>query len=229
MELSIDYIMIVGKYFECESDFINVVKVCRRFHDLIGMYKFNPISNAELFPNIETQHFYYYRDIFYRRRNMFRYVYWIEPFMLEKYMNIIDCERCVIKNTFLNKVFDFCKHANLGFGEFHTDGIIERLQNMTNGYVVFKYVTVYFGFVIKDSHLIRCFSNSNVTDARLWVSKSTLYKKSRCYLREDRMNVAVTITEKSDSSIEIVLESDRIWPEIPQHAIIIHYLIVDTD
>ena len=56
--ITIDYIMIVGKYFETNADFINIMKVCKKYKELVLMYKFNPISDISLFENIQTQHFY---------------------------------------------------------------------------------------------------------------------------------------------------------------------------
>ena len=57
-ELMIDSMMIVGKYFETNNDFINMMKVTKKYHDLVKMYHFNPIDECELFENMETQHFY---------------------------------------------------------------------------------------------------------------------------------------------------------------------------
>ena len=62
MQLTIDFIMIVGKYFEGSNDFINVMKVCKKYEELVSMYKFNPISDISLFENIQTQHFYKKED-----------------------------------------------------------------------------------------------------------------------------------------------------------------------
>ena len=58
-ELTVDFIMIVGKYFRSSNDFINVMKVCKKYKELVLMYKFNPISDISLFENIQTQHFYH--------------------------------------------------------------------------------------------------------------------------------------------------------------------------
>ena len=70
-----DIMMIIGKYLESNNDFINVMKVAKRYHDLAQMYHFNPISDCELFENMETQHFY--RGNNYNKNDgMFQYVYW---------------------------------------------------------------------------------------------------------------------------------------------------------
>ena len=37
--------------------------VCKRYEQLVLMYKFNPISDISLFENIQTQHFYKTEDI----------------------------------------------------------------------------------------------------------------------------------------------------------------------
>ena len=39
-EITIDAMMIIGKYFETENDFINVMKTAKRYHDLTQMYHF---------------------------------------------------------------------------------------------------------------------------------------------------------------------------------------------
>ena len=57
-EMTIDLFMIVGKYFKSSNDFINVMKVCKKYKGLVLMYKFNPISDISLFENIQTLHFY---------------------------------------------------------------------------------------------------------------------------------------------------------------------------
>ena len=62
-QMTVDFIMIVGKYFESNKDFINVMKSCKRYKELVSMYHFNPISDISLFENIQTQHFYERNDI----------------------------------------------------------------------------------------------------------------------------------------------------------------------
>ena len=61
-EITIDFMMIVGKYFESSNDFINAMKVCKKYKELVLMYHFNPISlnenTIEFFRNIETLHVY---------------------------------------------------------------------------------------------------------------------------------------------------------------------------
>ena len=47
---------IIAKYFEKKVDYINVMKVSKRYHDLVQMYHFNPIQDYSLFENIETQY-----------------------------------------------------------------------------------------------------------------------------------------------------------------------------
>ena len=37
-EITIDVILIIGKYFETNKDYINVLKVCKKYHDLVRMY-----------------------------------------------------------------------------------------------------------------------------------------------------------------------------------------------
>ena len=72
--LTIDLIMIVGKYFQTAQDFINLMKVRRCYKILVEMYRYNPISDATLFKNIQTQHIYTEDDDNNRIDGMFRYV-----------------------------------------------------------------------------------------------------------------------------------------------------------
>ena len=75
--LTIDYVMIVGKYLETNNDFINLTKVSKKYKDLIEMYHFNPISDPSLFINIQTQHFYFQEDYnLYKLNKMYQYIFW---------------------------------------------------------------------------------------------------------------------------------------------------------
>ena len=46
-----DYMMIIGKYFKSNEDYINVMKVNKKYEQLVLMYKFNPIGDISLFQN----------------------------------------------------------------------------------------------------------------------------------------------------------------------------------
>ena len=48
--LTIDLIMIVGKYLEEAIDYINLIRLNKKFKDLLEMYKMNPISDLLLYP-----------------------------------------------------------------------------------------------------------------------------------------------------------------------------------
>ena len=72
-EITIDVMMIIGKYFKTNNDYINVMKVNKKYHDLAKMYHFNPIRDYELFKKMETQHLYKPKDI--KKEGMYQYVY----------------------------------------------------------------------------------------------------------------------------------------------------------
>ena len=74
-EITIDLLMIVGKYFESNNDYINVMKVSKKYKELVQMYHFNPISDCSLFENMETQ--YLNNPNEQRIRGMYQYVYCI--------------------------------------------------------------------------------------------------------------------------------------------------------
>ena len=72
--ITIDAMMIIGKYFDKNEDYVNVMRTCKRYHDLVKMYHFNPIGDCSLFENIETQYLYRQRDK--KQEGMHHYVYW---------------------------------------------------------------------------------------------------------------------------------------------------------
>ena len=50
--------MIICKYFESNNDYINIMKMNNKYHELVEMYRFNLINDYYLFKNMKTQHFY---------------------------------------------------------------------------------------------------------------------------------------------------------------------------
>ena len=72
-EITIDSMMIVGKYFLTNKDYVNIMRVCKRYHELTLMYHFNPINDYSLFENMETQHFYKPNT---KKEGIERHVYW---------------------------------------------------------------------------------------------------------------------------------------------------------
>ena len=72
--ITIDAMMIIGKYFEENRDYVNVMRVCKRYRDLVQMYHFNPIRDCELFENMETQYLYLKEDK--KKEGFMFYVYW---------------------------------------------------------------------------------------------------------------------------------------------------------
>ena len=77
-KITIDVMLIIGKYFTSSLDYINVMKVSKRYHDLTEMYHYNPISDISLFPRMETQHFYSIEDSLNVKSDMIQYIYWFE-------------------------------------------------------------------------------------------------------------------------------------------------------
>ena len=76
--------MIIGKYLESNNDFINIMKVCKKYELIVSMYKFNPISDISLFENIQTQHFYNEEDVESKKAGLFQYIYWFNDCKLMK-------------------------------------------------------------------------------------------------------------------------------------------------
>ena len=66
--------MIIAKYFQSNKDYTNVMKVTKKYRELVEGYYLNPISDFELFNNMETQYLYELED--YKTPGMHQYVYW---------------------------------------------------------------------------------------------------------------------------------------------------------
>ena len=105
--LTIDLMMIVGKYFENAADYINVMKLSHRYKYLNKMYRYNPIPDASLFPLIQTQHFYTESDMKNKIKGLFCYVFWYKVNQVkffnknsnEIYKNVILTNYATIKNV----------------------------------------------------------------------------------------------------------------------------------
>ncbi|KAL7722716.1 hypothetical protein QTN25_000326 [Entamoeba marina] len=67
-------LMIVSKYLKTETDFLNVICVCKKFCDLLDKFHYNPISPTRLFHRMETQYIYNEEEI--KLPNISRYVIW---------------------------------------------------------------------------------------------------------------------------------------------------------
>lgn len=61
-----------------ESDYVNLIKVSRKYKDLLMFFRYNPISDTTLFPMIQTQHFYKRDDTRYKIPDMTHYIHWYE-------------------------------------------------------------------------------------------------------------------------------------------------------
>jgi len=74
--LTKDYMKIVGKYFENNMDYVNVMKVSKEYRYLDEEYTFNPIGDISLFREIKFQHFYEKEDVNNMREGLSEYIYW---------------------------------------------------------------------------------------------------------------------------------------------------------
>ena len=74
-EQTIDVMMITGKYLESNKDFINLMKVSKKYNELVLMYHYNLISDPSLFENMETQYFYKPEDVLNIKEGMKKYVH----------------------------------------------------------------------------------------------------------------------------------------------------------
>ena len=75
-EIDIYSMLIIGKYLKSNNDYINVMKVCKKFNQLTQMYHYNLIDECELFINMQSQYFYSGGNRRPTRKGMKHYVYW---------------------------------------------------------------------------------------------------------------------------------------------------------
>lgn len=172
--LTVDYMMTVGKYFASNHDYINLMRTCKMYRKIVLMYKYNPISDCRLFKNIKIQHFYQYRDIFYRNRDMDRYVYWINRCFVSNYLAMIDSSKCILKSSKANKMIKYA--SDLGqithtIKAVSSNGAFYALYQMDCALAIFEYNTTYFGLSVTDGNAT-CFVNKDTfTDLSMTVNE----------------------------------------------------------
>ena len=127
-KITTDAMMIIGKYFGMNEDYINVMRVCKKYRDLVKMYHFNPIQDCELFEKMESQHFYFNPNNKTQRRTSFnyfgkerekegmhQYIYW---YAVEESMMVND-EKHKYKENIL---------TNLGGGKYKVSSSVEVIK-----------------------------------------------------------------------------------------------------
>lgn len=78
-KLDRSYMMIVAKYFQSNNDYINVMKVNKKYNDIADTFKFNPIPDVSIFPNIQTRYLYSKYELYdFENPNIYKYVLWYE-------------------------------------------------------------------------------------------------------------------------------------------------------
>lgn len=79
VRLTFDMVMILLKYLNSDIDIINLMKVSHEYKDLNERLFYNPVScdNPSLYPNMQTQHFFYPIDyLTHRKPNNYSEVIW---------------------------------------------------------------------------------------------------------------------------------------------------------
>ena len=74
-KLNLDYLLIISKYFNTKEDYINLIKVCKKYKYLLESFDYNPISDISLFPNIKVQNFYKKLDLLNNNLNL-KHIHW---------------------------------------------------------------------------------------------------------------------------------------------------------
>ena len=98
------YMIIVGRYFETSLDFVNLIRVCKRYKNLVEMYRYNPIVDTSLFQNMQSFYVYdsgkftleTYKE--YTERGVAIFVFWMAEYHVMETLErkkLID--NCVVK------------------------------------------------------------------------------------------------------------------------------------
>ena len=247
--ITIDYMMIVGKYFRSNRDYINAMKVCKKYKHLVLMYRYNPISDCRLFKKIETQHFYVYSDIFYRLRDMYEYVYWINKCFLKQYINMIDSSRCTFKNPILNKMINHAyamgyisnKEDANSTPTIVTDVIADdvsviptMLKQSQTALLMFEYNGIFFGFKMNNNPL----TFPRVYNSILFMGSDELYNNAlvlisesftlRIYVRDTNFDELMCIYVDEDIKIEIS-EQCHLRYNLPMIVNVINFCLIQYD
>ena len=98
-------LLIISKYFNTIQDYVNLVKTCKEFKDIIKQYRFNPIeldeNELKIFENIEEYHFYSKTNSLISIPNIKKYIHWIDKITYLDYLTIQ--ENHEYKNVILTK------------------------------------------------------------------------------------------------------------------------------
>lgn len=201
--LTLYYMFIVGRYFTCNNDYINLMKVCKNYQNIVLMYKYNPISDCRLFKNIQTQHFYQYSDVFYRNRDMFEYVYWLNKCIIKDYLKLIDCSKCKFKNVKVNKMIKYA--FNIGYVDnlinlFTNCDLINTLLPLKKAVVVFEYNDIYLGFKLENG--------LNSEDTVCFINECTVSRGNLITLPHENGMIVInrSIIKSSGNQVVIQLE-----------------------
>ena len=129
--LTIDVMMIIGKYFISNNDFINIMKSCKKYHDLTKMYHFNPIDDYQLFKNMQTQHFYKKNTIVMKKSSfldtLFKKEYNPKKKGMREYIYWYNIDYYEIKNKEKNDIY---KRVMITYNDYdHNDHNTLKIEN----------------------------------------------------------------------------------------------------
>ena len=106
-KLGITFLLAIGKYFRSNQDFINVMRVNKKYRNLTEIYKYNPISDTSLFVNIKTQHLYTIEDRENMLKDMVCYVHWYkcnyDDTGMDDYIYYVQDDRNRIRKLYFNE------------------------------------------------------------------------------------------------------------------------------
>ena len=193
--LTVDFIMIIGKYLESNADFINVMKVCKKYKELVSMYKFNPISDISLFKNIQTQHFYNKQDIDNKKNGLFQYIYWYlvdDKLIKNKKDNEIfkpfNAYKYIINNIPILEEWSGLKYKEILYDSNKDDKSSEIFRNK-----IINHQHLYFIIIDSDNNVFGHYHNSiiNIIEDQIYdkrIFMFSLNSNGRCEIKKFESN-----------------------------------------
>ena len=222
-EVDIQVMLSVGKYFKSTDDYINIMKVCKKYRQLTSMYHYNPISYPYLFKGIETQHFYFEEDRkMYKLSNMFSYVYWYEVDEMtrrnrkpnEVFMYVLEND-CIKNNMYMFEKWSGLVFRNKVLFDSFYDSRSEFVQKIKGA------MNVYYIVIDNNDNIFGHYMNNAISDKGINVVDNGLFLFSlrtndilepKVYTSKDKMCMAVCNEEDNELYYVKLLPNDTQAP-----------------
>ena len=212
-EIDKKMMMIIGRYFKTNSDFINIMKVNKKYHKLVNLYSFNPISECSLFKHIVIQHFYKNNDKNERVKDMEYYIYWYNDKEAEKQPQVNEIFKYSIRqennkgkkmrhsievgNEYIDDNIDMLEEwSGLEVGEVLYDSERDGKQSKTFRDKILHHKQMYFIIIDSDGNVFGHYHSTKIDKVNVDyydrnIFMFTLNSNGRCEVRKFEQNSRV--------------------------------------